>query len=163
MLTFTAVEVRTAIKLALEQSEQGADFVSAVTAMNAQGVAVELGSRVYNLLPVMCGRALMQGGGPQPSFSDHYVVRDEAGNRVLVKYSECGVCRLLAETIRELPHLPLVVGPFSCEMLSVNDVLNMLGPSPTAEQIRGIRVLPTEMGGEPLAVQDEPPAERRPL
>src|SRR5205085_1682315 len=131
MLTFTAAEVRTAIKLALEQSEQGIDFVSAVTAMNVQGVAVELGSRVYNLLPVMCGRALMQGGDPQPSFSDHYIVRDEAGNRVLVKYSECGVCRLLAETIREFPHLPLVVGPFSCEVLSVNDVLNKLGPSPT--------------------------------
>jgi hypothetical protein len=103
------------------------------------------------MLPIVAGRILMGEMDLRPQLPDHYVIvgRDEQEREV--RFAECGVCRIIRETVGADPKLAMV-GMGSCEMQAMNDVLQQIGPDATPDRVAEIQILPPEMGGEPLTV-----------
>ena len=116
------------------------------TIMIQNGISEERANRLYNLILIACGRAILSSGKTAPQFPDHYVVAGDTK----VSFGSCPMYTGIIQHMKTLNKDTItVLGVLSCEMVAFNACLNemekKLGHAPDAAHISNIALYPPEL------------------
>ena len=114
--------------------------------MMQHGITEERANRLYNLILIACGRAILSSGKTAPQFPDHYVVAGDTK----VSFGSCPIYTGIIQHMKTLNKDTItVLGVLSCEMVAFNACLNemekKLGHAPDAAHISNIVLYPPEL------------------
>ena len=114
--------------------------------MIQHGITEERANRLYNLILIACGRAILSGGEPALKLPDHYVVAGDTK----VSFTSCPMYTGITQHMTTLNTATIAgLGVLSCEMVAINWRLNEmekeLGHAPDAADISQIVLYPPEL------------------